>query len=279
MGTSSAQGSIAPLIAGLIEDVTERARERVQSPGGRCEPPLSLVLDEAANIAPLPTLPTLLGRRRIGDLDDGDLAIHGTGPRTVGYRRVRRDAEASTFKAVLGGSTSASDLEDISNLAGEIDEEVHTVSYNPARGDSMLAGDANVTMRKVRGGPSRNYALSPKATPCYSPDLPDRSKSCGGAGGTTPTLNRYGPLWDPQTATGAHNEPLPDRRRPGRVRAVIAAEHPNGDLDLWLLCACVHTTAADALANRHRAITPRPIDRSSRRRRRSGQYRRVRRRR
>lgn len=37
------------------------------------------------------------------------------------------------------------------------------------------------------------------------------------------------------------------RRGPGRVRGVIAAEYPNGDLELWLLCGCVDTTTADVL--------------------------------
>ena len=46
---------------GLVEDVVEAARRRAaRAPGGRLDPPLTLMLDEAANIAPLPSLPSLL---------------------------------------------------------------------------------------------------------------------------------------------------------------------------------------------------------------------------
>ncbi|MCL5947551.1 MAG: type IV secretory system conjugative DNA transfer family protein [Actinobacteria bacterium] len=58
VGAASAQLSVAPLIAALVEAIADEARQ----PAGRgnLTVPLSLILDEAANIAPLPTLPNLL---------------------------------------------------------------------------------------------------------------------------------------------------------------------------------------------------------------------------
>ena len=46
VGSASIQETLAPLVAALVEDVTERARERAaHCPDGRCEPPLAVVLD------------------------------------------------------------------------------------------------------------------------------------------------------------------------------------------------------------------------------------------
>jgi hypothetical protein len=52
---------MAPLITALVETVADTARRRAAaSPGGRLYPPLGLVIDEAGQIAPLPSLPNLL---------------------------------------------------------------------------------------------------------------------------------------------------------------------------------------------------------------------------
>ena len=53
--------AVAPLVAALIEDIVEQARLIAKNgPHGRLVPPLSLQLDEAANIAPLPSLPNFV---------------------------------------------------------------------------------------------------------------------------------------------------------------------------------------------------------------------------
>ncbi|MEU7024929.1 type IV secretory system conjugative DNA transfer family protein [Streptomyces sp. NPDC046203] len=50
-----------PLLTALVATVTDRARHQAtRSPGPRLDPPLSLVLDDIAAVAPLPDLPTLL---------------------------------------------------------------------------------------------------------------------------------------------------------------------------------------------------------------------------
>ncbi len=141
-------------MAALVEDVTERARERAaHCPDGRCEPPLSVVLDECANIAPLPKLPTLMS--------DGG----GSGISTMmvlqsigqGRKRWGKDAmdglwEAARIKVVLGGGGNAEDLKRISDLAGEIDEEVHSETHEAATWFSQSharGAQAHVTVRKV----------------------------------------------------------------------------------------------------------------------------------
>lgn len=104
-------------------DLLDTARTLAAAqPGGRLDPPLLLLLDEAANIAPIPSLPNLLS--------DGG----GTGITTVtvlqslAQARARwgdagADAmwDASTTKVILGGLAHVEDLQRISRLAGDID--------------------------------------------------------------------------------------------------------------------------------------------------------------
>jgi len=61
LGTSSGAGAAAPLVSALIEDLVETVRRlAAASPGARLDPPLLLALDEIGNLAPLPSLPTLM---------------------------------------------------------------------------------------------------------------------------------------------------------------------------------------------------------------------------
>jgi type IV secretion system protein VirD4 len=123
LGTTGAQLSVAPLITALLEDLLDTARTLAASaPHGRLDPPLLLLLDEAANIAPIPTLPNLLA--------DGG----GTGITTVVVLQSLAQArsrwgssgadamwDAATTKVILGGLAHADDLNRISRLAGDID--------------------------------------------------------------------------------------------------------------------------------------------------------------
>ena len=134
LGSSGAQLSVAPLVSALIEDVVETARRTAAtSPGGRLDPPLVLLLDEAANIAPIPSLPSLLS--------DGG----GSGITTVAVLQSLAQArsrwgdshaetmwDAATIKVVLGGLAHAEDLLRITRLAGEIDEPTQTRTRGPA---------------------------------------------------------------------------------------------------------------------------------------------------
>ena len=61
LGSTGAQLSVAPLITALLEDLLNTARVLAAgSADGRLDPPLLLLLDEAANIASIPSLPNLL---------------------------------------------------------------------------------------------------------------------------------------------------------------------------------------------------------------------------
>ena len=111
LGTASGASATAGLVSALIEDVVDEARRlAATSPGARLDPPLGLILDEAANY-PLPSLPALMS--------EGG----GTGITTMAVLQSlaqarakwgRDEAEAiwdsAIVKIVLGGSSNADDL-------------------------------------------------------------------------------------------------------------------------------------------------------------------------
>ncbi len=158
LGSSRAQLSVAPLISALVEDVTEAAHRLANSsPHGRLDPPLSLWLDEAANIAPLPSLPHLLA------------AGGGSGICTVVVLQSLAQArarwgpalaealwDAATVRVVLGGLGNAEDLSAISRLAGETDE----VSYSYSSGEGGRSRSTSLRSRPVLS-PERLRTLAP----------------------------------------------------------------------------------------------------------------------
>lgn len=61
LATGADSGASAALVAAFTEDRIETARRlAARSPGARLDPPLLLALDEIGNLAPLPSLPTLM---------------------------------------------------------------------------------------------------------------------------------------------------------------------------------------------------------------------------
>ena len=148
VGSGSAQMSIAPLVSALVEAIAEGAR---QSGGrGHLKEPLSLILDEAANIAPLPTLPSLLsdgggsGIQLLVVLQSLAQGRHRWSPAEM-------DAmwDASTIKIILPGMSHAQDLEAISKLSGEIEE---------------------VRISKTSGTGGSSTADTPVMIPAWSPE-------------------------------------------------------------------------------------------------------------
>ncbi|ALJ21441.1 type IV secretory system conjugative DNA transfer family protein [Microbacterium sp. No. 7] len=130
LASGASAGTAAPLVAAFIEDLVEVARKKAAaSPGARLDPPLLLALDEIGNLAPLPSLPTLMA--------DGG----GTGITTMpvlqslaqarskwGEHQAAAIWDAAIVKILLGGASSPRDLEDVSALVGEHDETTDSIS-------------------------------------------------------------------------------------------------------------------------------------------------------
>jgi type IV secretion system protein VirD4 len=130
LATGAGAGNSAALVAAFVEDLVETARRMAaRSPGARLDPPLLLALDEIGNLAPLPSLPTLMA--------EGG----GTGITTMPVLQSLAQArdrwnenqasaiwDASIVKIILGGASNARDLQDLSTLIGERDEYTDSVT-------------------------------------------------------------------------------------------------------------------------------------------------------
>jgi hypothetical protein len=79
---------LAPLTAALVDAIATRALERAVERGGRLQPRLLLALDEAANIAPLASLPSLVAEGGTTGCHERRRAPgHQPGVRAVGPRQ------------------------------------------------------------------------------------------------------------------------------------------------------------------------------------------------
>ncbi|MHB1808122.1 MAG: type IV secretory system conjugative DNA transfer family protein [Solirubrobacteraceae bacterium] len=157
LATGAGAGASAALVSAFIEDLTETARRQAaRSTGARLDPPLLLALDEIGNLAPLPSLPTLMS--------DGG----GTGITTMTVLQSMAQArqkwgenhaaaiwDAAIVKIILGGNSHSRDLQDLSTLIGERDESTDSTTTDASGGRShqrsirrvpILAPDALRTM-------------------------------------------------------------------------------------------------------------------------------------
>lgn len=130
LATGTGAGASAALVAALVEDLIETARRMAaRAPGARLDPPMLLALDEIANLAPLPSLPTLMA--------EGG----GTGITTMPVLQSLAQArdkwnehqanaiwDAAIVKLLLGGASNSKDLQDLSALIGERDEFTDSVT-------------------------------------------------------------------------------------------------------------------------------------------------------
>jgi len=130
LATGAGAGNSASLVAAFVEDLVETARRMAaRFPGARLDPPLLLALDEIGNLAPLPSLPTLMA--------EGG----GTGITTMPVLQSLAQArdkwsedqaaaiwDSSIAKIILGGASNSRDLQDLSTLIGERDEFTDSVT-------------------------------------------------------------------------------------------------------------------------------------------------------
>ena len=129
LGTAAGASATANLVTALVEDVVESARRLAAgSAGARLDPPLAVVLDEAANY-PLPSLPALMSEG--GGSGITTMAVlQSLAQARDKWGREQAGAiwDSAIVKVVLGGSANADDLADISRLIGDRDVEERSVS-------------------------------------------------------------------------------------------------------------------------------------------------------
>lgn len=144
LATGAGASNSAALVAAFVEDLVETGRRiAARNPSARLDPPLLMALDEIGNLAPLPSLPTLMA--------EGG----GTGFTTMPVLQSLAQArskwsdnaagaiwDSSIVKIILGGASNSRDLQDLSTLIGERDEAT----------DSTTIGDrgSRSSQRSVR---------------------------------------------------------------------------------------------------------------------------------
>lgn len=157
LATGAGAGASAALVSAFIEDLTETARRRAaRSAGARLDPPLLLALDEIGNLAPLPSLPTLMA-------DGGGTGITiltvlqslAQARQKWGQHHTAAIWDAAIVKIILGGASESRDLQDLCTLIGERDEMTDSITTDVTGGRSrqrsirrvpILAPDALRTM-------------------------------------------------------------------------------------------------------------------------------------
>jgi type IV secretion system protein VirD4 len=125
LGAEDAQ--VAPLVAALTGHIARVARRVAgRQPSGRLDPPLSLDLDEAAIICPIPL------DKWTSDMGGRNVTIHiACQSRPQLRQRWGHDGSASIMNnaacmVIYGGTRDAEDLQAYSTLAGEREERVQT---------------------------------------------------------------------------------------------------------------------------------------------------------
>jgi type IV secretory pathway TraG/TraD family ATPase VirD4 len=159
LGTASGASATANLVVALVEDVVEVARRvAAASVGARLDPPLGLILDEAANY-PLPSLGALMsegggtGITTMTVLQSLAQARDRWGRETAGVIW-----DSAIVKLVLPGSSNADDLADISRLLGDRTVVEHTETTQRGGGKSVSASKTQrpildpATIRTIRPG-------------------------------------------------------------------------------------------------------------------------------
>jgi hypothetical protein len=163
LGSNKATLSVAPLIVAFIEDIIETGRHiAATSSGERMPLPMQLALDEVANIAPLPSLPYILGDGR----GQGFQTI--TVFQSLAQARSRWGVEeadviwdTSTARMILPGLGNQRDGKMISDLLGEYDE----ISHRKSRGrgattyNEDIRGRLTVPVHAVRQIEPGNFLL------------------------------------------------------------------------------------------------------------------------
>ncbi len=124
LGSNKATLSVAPLIVALVEDIVEAGRRLAAvSPGERMALPVTLALDEVANIAPLPSLPYVLGDGR-GQGFQTHVVFQSLAQARArwGVEEAEVIWDTCTCRMILPGSANQRDNKMISELLGEFDE-------------------------------------------------------------------------------------------------------------------------------------------------------------
>jgi type IV secretory pathway TraG/TraD family ATPase VirD4 len=128
VGTEDVQDELRPIFVGLIDALVVRVGERVQQ-GQRADKPLLVLLDEAANSAPLTKLPQYAATLRSRDVQLVTIfQDYGQVVRRWGSDNAKSILNNHVARVLLPGMADPDLLEIFSNLVGERQAVSTTVS-------------------------------------------------------------------------------------------------------------------------------------------------------
>lgn len=137
LATGNGAVACGSLVAALVEDLTDTATGRGnRSAGQRLDPPLLLALDEIGNMTALPSLKLLMAHGGGSGLTTIPVFQSLAQARdSYGIETATAIWDSSIVKVILGGTSSAGDLRDLSALIGEHDEitESWTIGHDGTR--------------------------------------------------------------------------------------------------------------------------------------------------
>ena len=152
-------GAAAPLVAGLTDRVMREAVRAAERRGGQLDPPMVVVLDEAANVCRISDLPDLyshLGSRGVVPLTI--LQSYRQGTRVWGDTGMDTLWSAATCKLLGAGLDDACLVDDLSRLVGEHDVPVRSISSGDGRARE------SISLRRQRILPPEHIRALPKGT-------------------------------------------------------------------------------------------------------------------
>ncbi|MFF0460645.1 type IV secretory system conjugative DNA transfer family protein [Streptomyces mexicanus] len=166
LGKDSEANSVAPLTTAVTEDLLDIAEAHaIASPAGRLDPPLLGALDEAPNIAPIPSL-----RQRVADgRGRGITIVYGLQGWASARARFGEDTanELASFTnhvVVFGGAKDPAFLKDMSDLCGQVERvrTTRTTTSGDRGGESTathVALEAVLRSDEIKGLPEGQALL------------------------------------------------------------------------------------------------------------------------
>ncbi len=157
VGDANASTNVAPLCAMLLQEVVDTAKTiAARLPGGRLDPPLRLVGDEIANVAPLPKLVELATDAR-GFGMQLVLALQSLpqARRRWGADGANTLLDNMPAEILLGGITDPDTLARYATLVGDVELTRATTSYDPDTGRATAASEQQTDRRVLRAEEAR----------------------------------------------------------------------------------------------------------------------------
>jgi Type IV secretory system Conjugative DNA transfer len=210
------QALVAPIVVAFVEQL--RAGAYALSAAGRPFQPMVLALDELANVAPLPDLPSLVsegggqGVLTLGCLQDLSQARQRWGPAADGFlslfgpRRHRRPVDPGAGVAPGGGSRHPGPLGQPTRPAGIRPLDLHHLVHPPAT--TATGGHRQPAAGRNRTHPGRQPAPRSHLPPAVVDGPPIRPRA---------TSPRAAPPGE-STAVDCPSSPTPDAPPPALAR-------------------------------------------------------------